>query len=108
MIIVRCTVSLYRLKSYVNYLSPSHSIMLELYLDFMSKQWRGLGAFKVSSAQSVFRICELMSNMNGVHNTFLIATLIYSVVQHFLSQLKRTMLSLPLAFNTSNTLEYYI
>ena len=29
--------------------------MLELYLDFMSKQWRGLGVFKMSSVQSVFR-----------------------------------------------------
>ena len=58
------------LKSYLNDLSPSHSIMLELYLDFMSKKWRGLGVFKVSSVQSVFRTCELMSNMTNVHNTF--------------------------------------
>ena len=42
--------------------------------------------------------------MNNVHNTFIVATLIYNVVQHF--QLKKTMLSLPLAFNTSNALEY--
>ena len=33
--------------------------MLELYLDFMSKQWRGLGVFKVSSVQPVFCTCEL-------------------------------------------------
>ena len=40
--------------------------------------------------------------MNNVHNTFFVATLIYNVVQHFLSQLKKTMLSLPLAINTLN------
>ena len=62
--------------------------MLEFYLDFMSEEWRGLGTFKVSSVQSVFRTCELMSNVNKVHNTFFVATLIYNVVQHFLSQLK--------------------
>ena len=44
--------------------------------------------------------------MDNVHNTFFVATLIYNVVQHFLAQLKKTMLSLPLAFNTSNALEY--
>ena len=47
-----------------------------------------------------------LSNMNNVHNTFIVATLIYNVVQHFLSQLQKTMLSLPPAFNTSNALEY--
>ena len=46
------------------------------------------------------------SNMNNVHNTFSVAALIYNVVQHFLSQLKTTILSLPLAFNSSNALEY--
>ena len=79
--------------------------MLELYLDFMSKQWRGLGVFKMSSVQSVFRTCELMSrlmsNMNNVHNTFFVATLIYNVVSIFFPNL-----SLPLVFNTSNALEY--
>ena len=50
-------------KSYVNDLSPSHSIMPELYSDFMSKQWRGLGVLKVSSVQSVFRTCELIINV---------------------------------------------
>ena len=40
--------------------------------------------------------------MNNVHNTFFVATFIYNVVQHFLSQLKKTMLSLPLAINTLN------
>ena len=44
--------------------------------------------------------------MNNVHNTFFVATLIYNVVQHFLSQLKKTMLSLPLAFDTSNALAF--
>ena len=44
--------------------------------------------------------------MNNVHNTFFLAPLIHNVVQHFLSQLQETMLSLPLAFNTSNGLEY--
>ena len=44
--------------------------------------------------------------MNNVHNTFFVATLIYNAVQYFLSQLKKTMLSLPLAFNTSTALEY--
>ena len=37
--------------------------MLELYLDFMPKQWRGLGVFKMSPVQSIFHTCELMSNM---------------------------------------------
>ena len=80
--------------------------MPELYSDFMSKQWRGLGVFKVSSVQSIFRTLNL-SNMNNVHNTFFVVTLIVNVVQDFLSQLKKTMLSLPLAFNTSNALEYF-
>ena len=44
--------------------------------------------------------------MNNVHNTFTVATLIYNAVQHFLSQLKKTMLSLPIALNTSNALEH--
>ena len=77
--------------------------MPELYPDFMSKQWRGLGVFKVPSVQSIFRTFE-PANMSNVHNTFFVVTLIYSVVQYFLSQLKKTMLSLPLAFNTSNAL----
>ena len=97
MIIVRCTECLL-IKSYVNDLSPSHSIIPDLYSDFMSKQWRGLGVFKVSSVQSIS--VPLSLSMNNVHNTFFVATLIYNVVQHFLSQLKKTMLSLPLAFNT--------
>ena len=49
-----------------------------------------------------FSVPLSLSNMNNVHNTFFVATLIYNVVQHFLSQLKKTMLSLPLAINTSN------
>ena len=53
-----------------------------------------------------FSVPLSLSNMNNVHNTFFVATLIYNVVQHFLSQLKKTMLSLPLAFNTSTALEY--
>ena len=47
-------------KSNVNDLNPSHSIMPELYLDFMSKQWRGLGVFTVSSVQSIFRTFKLV------------------------------------------------
>ena len=47
-------------KSYINDLSPSHSIMPELYSDFMSKQWRGLGVFTVSSVQSIFRTFKLV------------------------------------------------
>ena len=62
MIIVRSTECLYWQKSYVNDLSPSHSIMPELYSDFMSKQWRGLGVFKVSSVQSIFLTFELVQH----------------------------------------------
>ena len=36
--------------------------MPELYLDFMSKQWRGLGVFKVSLVQSIFRTFELVQH----------------------------------------------
>ena len=36
--------------------------MLDFYLDFMSKQWRGLGVFKVSSVQSIFRTFELVQH----------------------------------------------
>ena len=54
-----------------------------------------------------FSVPLSLSNMNNVHNTFFVASLIYNVVQHFLSQLKKTLLSLPLAFNTSNALEYF-
>ena len=94
-------------KSYENDLSPSHSIMPELYLDFMSKQWRGLGVFKVCLQFNQFSIPLSLPNMNNVHNTFFFAaTLIYSIVQHFLSQLKKTMFSLPPALTTSNALEY--
>ena len=53
-----------------------------------------------------FSVPLSLSNMNNVHNTFFVATLIYNVVQHFLSQLKKTMLSLPLAFDTSNALAF--
>ena len=61
MIIVRRTESFIdKKKSYVNDLGPSHFIMPELYSDFMSKQWRGLGVFKVSSVQSIFRTFELV------------------------------------------------
>ena len=48
-----------------------------------------------------FSVPVSLSNMNDIHNTFFVATL-NNVVQHFLSQLKKTMLSLPLAINTSN------
>ena len=47
-------------KNFVNDLSPSQSIMPELYSDFMSKQWRGLGVFTVSSVQSFFRTFKLV------------------------------------------------
>ena len=60
MIIVRRTESFIDKKSYVNDLGPSHFIMPELYSDFMSKQWRGLGVFKASSVQSIFRSFELV------------------------------------------------
>ena len=48
-----------------------------------------------------FRVCSL-SNMNNVHNTYFVATLIHNVVHHFLksskvSQLETTILSFPLA-----------
>ena len=49
-------------KSFANDLSPSHSIMPELHSDFMSKQWRGLGVFKVSSVQSIFRTFEIVQH----------------------------------------------
>ena len=77
--------------------------MPELYSDFMSKQWHGLGVFTVSSVQSIFRTFKLVQREQRPQHVYrIVATLIYSVVQHFLSQLKKTMLSLPLAFNTSN------
>ena len=61
MIIVRRTESFIdKKKSYVNDLGPSHFIMPELYSDFMSNQWRGLGVFKASSVQSIFRSFELV------------------------------------------------
>ena len=44
--------------------------MPELYSDFMSKQWRGLGVFKVSSFQSVFRIFELVQNEQRPQHVF--------------------------------------
>ena len=59
-IIVRRTESFIDKKSYVNDLGPSHFIMPELYSDFMSKQWRGLGVFKAFSVQSIFRSFELV------------------------------------------------
>ena len=77
--------------------------MPELYSDFMSKQWRGLGVFKVSSVQSIFRNFELVQHEQRPQHVFR-RNFHYNVVQHFLSQLKKTMLSLPLAFNTSNAL----
>ena len=76
--------------------------MPELYSDFMSKQWRGLGVFKVSSVQSIFRTFELVQHEQRPQHVFRRNF----VVQHFLSQLKKTMLSSPLAFDTSNALEY--
>ena len=57
-------------KSYINDLSPSHSIMPELYSDFMSKQWRGLGVFKVSSVQSIFRTFELVQHEQRPQHVF--------------------------------------
>ena len=54
-----------------------------------------------------FSVPLSLSNMNNVHNTFFVVTLIYNVVHHFLSELKKTMFSLFLAFNTSNALEYF-
>ena len=57
-------------KSYVNDLSPSHSIMPELYSDFVSKQWRGLGVFKVSSVQSIFRTFELVQHEQRPQHVF--------------------------------------
>ena len=80
--------------------------MPELYSDFMSKQWRGLGVFKVSSVRSIFRTFELVQHEQRPQHVFR-CNFHYNVVQHFLSQLKKTMSSLPLAFNTSNALEYF-
>ena len=70
MIIVRCRVFILIKKSYLNDLSPSHSIMPELYSDFMSKQWRGLGVFKVSSVQSIFRTFELVQHEQRPQHVF--------------------------------------
>ena len=60
----------------------------------------------VSSVQSIFHTFELVQHEQRPQHVFFAATLIYSVVQHFLSQLKKTMFSLPLALTTSNALEY--
>ena len=57
-------------KIYVNDLSPSHSIIPELYSVFMSKQWRGLGVFKVSSVQSIFRTFELVQHEQRPQHVF--------------------------------------
>ena len=69
-------------------LSPSHSIMLELYLDFMSKamawSWCVQGVFRSIS----FPYLWAYVYMNNVHNTFFVTTLIYNVVQHFLKHFK--------------------
>ena len=70
MIIVRRTESFIDKKSYVNDLGPSHFIMPELYSDFMSKQWRGLGVFKVSSVQSIFRTFELVQHEQRPQHVF--------------------------------------
>ena len=71
MIIVRRTESFIdKKKSYVNDLGPSHFIMPELYSDFMSKQWRGLGVFKVSSVQSIFRTFELVQHEQRPQQVF--------------------------------------
>ena len=43
-----------------------------------------------------FSVPLSLSNMNNVHNTFFVATLIYNVVQHFLSQLKKKQCSVYL------------
>ena len=57
-------------KSYVNDLSPSHSVMPELYSDFMSKQWRGLGVFKVSSFHTGFCTFELVQHEQRTQHVF--------------------------------------
>ena len=57
-------------KSNVNDLNPSHSIMPELYSDFMSKQWRRLGVFKVSSVQLIFRTFELVRHEQRPQHVF--------------------------------------
>ena len=44
--------------------------MLEFYLDFIYKQWRGVGVFKVSSVQSVFRTCELVQHEQRPKHVF--------------------------------------
>ena len=106
MIIVRRTESFIdKKKSYVNDLGPSHFIMPELYSCLSN------GVVLVCSRRlqlNQFSVPLSLSNMNNVHNTLFVANLIYNVVQHFfLSQLKKTMLSLSLAFNTSNALDYF-
>ena len=45
--------------------------MPELYSDFMSKQWRGLGVFKVSSVQSIFHTFELVQHEQRPQHVFL-------------------------------------
>ena len=44
--------------------------MPELYSDFVSKQWRGLGVFKVSSVQSIFRTFELVQHEQRPQHVF--------------------------------------
>ena len=44
--------------------------MPKLYSDFMSKQWRGLGVFKVSSVQSIFRSFELVQHEQRPQQVF--------------------------------------
>ena len=44
--------------------------MPELYSDFMSKKWSGLGVFKVSSFQSVFRTFELVQHEQRPQHVF--------------------------------------
>ena len=70
MIIVRCTESFIDKKSHVNDLGPSHFIMPELYSDFVSKEWCGLGVFKVSSVQSIFRSLELVQHEQRPQHVF--------------------------------------
>lgn len=63
------------------------------------------GVFEVSLVQSVLRTwaqCPIWTTST----TRFSPQLWISVVQHVLSQLKRAMLSFPLAFNSSNSLEY--
>ena len=64
--------------------------------------WSVQGVF--GSIRFPYQPVSFVQHEQRPKHVFRRSSLIDSVVQHFLSQLKRTVLSLPLAFNTSNAL----